>query len=261
MPKNAEKKPPFIFGITERNSPMRKALLAAVCAVFMTPNLLYAATNPAPTVTNTGYSTTLTCEEITGSHIIASEDTSLTPTVSVDESCKRVTAVYYQTKFIGTGSSNTPKKKTSCLECATGYVAEPHSGNTLGAVCHVTWYSCKKASTVTTPCEGLPCEGMIGSAYRSYSGTSTNHNLTRCNVSTNRCSYVCQHNYYARMSSIVGTPRSCSACPSVGNNNVKGYTTSYGANSITECYIRGNVDITDNTGTYQFTSNCYYTTE
>lgn len=239
---------------------MRKALLAAVCAVFMTPNLLYAATNPAPTVTDTGYSTTSRCEEISGSHIIASEDTSLTPTVSVDESCKRVTAVYYQTKYIGTGSTSTPMKKTSCLECATGYVAEPHSGNTLGAVCRVTWYSCKKASIATTPCEGLPCEDMTSSTYQSYSGTSTNHNLTRCDVSRNICLYVCKKNYYARLTSVVGSPRTCSVCPSVGNNNVKGYTTSYGADSITECYIPGNTDITDNTGTYRFTSNCYYST-
>ena len=161
--------------------------------------------------------------------------------------------------------------------------------------CVVTWEECVK----DTPCDGLVCEGM--SSWGSYSGTSSTHNQTRCNSSTNKCEYRCVNGYYDKGGAIVvgnptkrcaacppnatcsnvanpdischagyylvsegsaisGYTKTCPACPTLGLNNVTGISRP-GSTSITRCYIPPLVNIKDTTGEYQFTTECYYTTE
>lgn len=49
-----------------------------------------------------------------------------------------------------------------------------------------------------------------------------------------------------------GDGTNCTACPSPG-------TSASGATNITDCYVSSGVNMTDSTGTYQFTSKCSYT--
>ncbi len=62
--------------------------------------------------------------------------------------------------------------------------------------------------------------------------------------------YSCETGYY-----LSGT--SCLRCPSSGG--VYGTTSNYNRSGITSCYIPANTSVTDDSGTYVFTSSCYYT--
>ncbi|MDE5615856.1 MAG: hypothetical protein K2I81_03430 [Alphaproteobacteria bacterium] len=48
----------------------------------------------------------------------------------------------------------------------------------------------------------------------------------------------------------------CTQCPSSGG--VTGTTKNTGAKTITECYIPAGTNVTDSTGIYQYTGDCYY---
>lgn len=67
-----------------------------------------------------------------------------------------------------------------------------------------------------------------------------------CNGTT---TLTCNKGYY-------GTS-TCARCPS--SSGVYGTTASTGATSVTSCYIPANTTISDSTGKYVFTNNCYYT--
>ena len=65
---------------------------------------------------------------------------------------------------------------------------------------------------------------------------------------------LCQQGYYK-----AGTgTAACSRCPSP-DGVVYGTTDSTGSTSKTDCFIPADTDISDTTGTYQFTGDCYYT--
>ncbi len=51
-----------------------------------------------------------------------------------------------------------------------------------------------------------------------------------------------------------GDGRVCSPCPAPGTTDAAIYS-----NQITECFVPANENITDNSGTYQYTANCKYT--
>ncbi|MBQ8294238.1 MAG: hypothetical protein IJX89_02530 [Alphaproteobacteria bacterium] len=55
----------------------------------------------------------------------------------------------------------------------------------------------------------------------------------------------------------VGTDSSCSDCPSLGG--VAGTTSSAGTTSRTLCFIPSDSSVSDSSGTYIFTSDCFYT--
>ena len=209
--------------------------------------------------------------------------------------CKRMERISYTSDPTGSGVQVSGGGwRYSCAECNSGYHTYSLSmPSTMVVDCVVTWEECIK----DTPCDGLVCEGM--SSWGSYSGTSSTHNQTRCNSSTNKCEYRCLNGYYDKGGAIVvggakrcavcpsnatcsnvatpdischagyylvsegnsinGYTKTCPACPTLGLNNVKGRST-YGSTSITRCYIPPNTNIKDTTGEYQFTSNCYYTT-
>ena len=84
-------------------------------------------------------------------------------------------------------------------------------------------------------------------------------NATCSNVATPDIS--CHAGYYlvSKGNSISGYTKTCEQCPplGLGDNPVLGRS-AYGSTSITQCYIPLNTDILDATGTYLFTSDCYY---
>ena len=211
--------------------------------------------------------------------------------------CKRMEQISYTSDPTGPGTVTYGSHwRYSCAECNSGYHKRSHSmPSTVVVDCVVTWEECVK----DTPCDGLVCEGM--SSWGSYSGTSSTHNQTRCNSSTNKCEYRCLNGYYdkggvlnmsnpvkrcaacppnatcsnaatpdischvgyylvSKGSSINGYTKTCEQCPSLGLNNVTGISRP-GSTSITRCYIPPLVNIKDTTGEYQFTTECYYTTE
>lgn len=68
---------------------------------------------------------------------------------------------------------------------------------------------------------------------------------------------VCADNTYK---STAGTG-ACSTCPTQdGASGITSGTTAANHDSATDCYIPALTNLTDSTGTYQFTSNCNYST-
>lgn len=61
---------------------------------------------------------------------------------------------------------------------------------------------------------------------------------------------TCDRGYYT------SAPYECSRCPSSGG--IYGTTANTGNNKITDCYIPSDTSMTDDSGTYVFTSPCYY---
>ena len=208
--------------------------------------------------------------------------------------CKTTTTIEYYGKPNG-GMEYGGGKRNTCSACNTGYHLVSHTmPSQRQRDCIVTWEECVK----DTPCDGLVCEGM--SSWGSYSGTSSTHNQTRCNSSTNKCEYRCLNGYYDKggMINMSNPVKRCAACPSnatcsnaatpdischVGyylvseGSSINGYTKTCpacptlglnnvkgisrpGSTSITRCYIPPLVNIKDTTGEYQFTTECYYTT-
>ena len=182
----------------------------------------------------------------------------------------------------------------SCLDCEPGYHLSSHTMPSTDAIdCLVTWEECS-----TDSCEGLVCENM--GQWGTYSGTSSNHNVTKCVLSTNECKFKCADGYYDKGVAIMaGNPVICAACPPNAydcaslsdkspdvncmfgyylkseGNMINGYTktcpacpefngtTAFSdsfATSITQCYIPSSRDFWDDIGKYEFTDDCYYTT-
>lgn len=71
------------------------------------------------------------------------------------------------------------------------------------------------------------------------------------NSSLKNCA-LCQQGYYKATAGAT----SCTRCPSSGG--VYGTTDSTGSKAITDCYIPAATSISDTSGTYQFTDDCYY---
>ena len=87
-------------------------------------------------------------------------------------------------------------------------------------------------------------EGYVRTQYRQCLNCS-------CTITSNY--YSCAKGYYG----IAGTTASgCTRCPSL--DSASATTPSYGSSATTSCYIPSGIDITDNSGTYTFTTNCYY---
>ena len=100
--------------------------------------------------------------------------------------------------------------------------------------------------------------------YKSRTTTFCNEN-TNC-LCVNQVNYGCADGYYGtNPSCIIGwSCQGCTKCPSLGD--VEGKTTILlssaspgGGETITDCFIKKDVELEDSTGTYVFESNCFYT--
>ena len=181
----------------------------------------------------------------------------------------------------------------SCLDCEPGYYLRSHTGLSTDVLdCAVTWEECNP-----NICDGLVCENMRD--WETYSETSSNYNVTRCDDSltgTAKCEFKCADGYYDKGVTIMaGNPVICAACPPNAScygtppdvhckggyylksegNMINGYTktcpacpgfdgeearSDFDATSITQCYIPSYKNFRDDIGEYEFAEDCYYTT-
>ena len=72
-----------------------------------------------------------------------------------------------------------------------------------------------------------------------------------CTCEMGKTSYACKKNKYGSPTSATDAD-ACQDCPPNSE------TSSYGAKSITECYLPAGTEYTDTTGTYTYTENCYH---
>lgn len=167
-----------------------------------------------------------------------------------------------------------------CTECSSGYKLEQHIAQVEGCDNSRTVYSCVKESSGggTDPepdCDAL-CEACLPSfPYLRWTPVDNNpgyksRTTTICNEETNcecqdQVTYGCADGYYGtNPSCIIGwSCRGCTKCPSLGD--VEGKTTMIlspvspgGGETITDCFIKKDVELKDSTGTYVFESNCNY---
>lgn len=149
----------------------------------------------------------------------------------------------------------------SCKTCPSGYSLEfTDTGWTYNDFCYnpdreeelkdiaLEVYVCKKDCVSCTNCTTT---GWVaaGAGYQKSTVGDCQCDGT-CKYTTN---YQCAVGYYGRSTN--GTT-GCTRCPSSGG--VYGTTANAGSTSITSCYIPANTAMTDGTGEYVFTSNCYY---
>lgn len=168
-----------------------------------------------------------------------------------------------------------------CTECSSGYKLEQHIAQVEGCSNSPTVYSCVKESSGggTEPepdCDAL-CEECLP-PFQMVHWTPVDNNpgykskkTTICNEETNclcivQVTYGCADGYYGtNPRCIIGWPcQGCTKCPSLGD--VEGKTawllsSGYpgGGETITDCFIKKDVELEDSTGTYVFESNCFYT--
>ena len=140
-------------------------------------------------------------------------------------------------------------KVYSCMKCPTGYTrTEKTTERLTDCMNEAIFYTCKE------DCNG--CSNCASDADWSAAGTGYMKKTTRtcnCNTCYETVAYQCAVGYYG--ASTNGTS-GCTRCPSSGG--VYGTSTA-GSTAITSCHIPANTAMTDDVGTYTFTSDCYYT--
>ncbi len=151
------------------------------------------------------------------------------PAIRVTAVCDDVTGdiPYEGCRLLGGESSN---NNFYCIDATGGYA------------CHL----CKcnndqSASSWTT----------IGSNRASRSVYTTSNSGYKC-ISTSSTQYGCVANYYTTAAS-PSASMTCTACPPSGIGK-----SSIGNTAITGCYIPANTALTDSSGSYTYTSDCYY---
>jgi len=106
--------------------------------------------------------------------------------------------------------------------------------------------NCKSSDWTTLPNAG---EGVIWRTYRYCENTTTCKSVTQ---------YGCNAGYYGQPTD--ATSDECKKCPGDGTSSLPQLTV-VGINNteITDCYIPTGTEMSDSTGTYTYTQNCYYT--
>lgn len=136
----------------------------------------------------------------------------------------------------------------SCDTCQSGFTRTQQSTTVSGCSGSVSFYTClSSGGSGGDVCDGT-CTDCVSTDWTD-SGTGRQIKTTAtCNKSTCKCTkktdYRCKAGYYGQAMMVGG----CTACPGVG-------TSAVGSTSITDCYVTGGHD---STGTFKYTSNCYY---
>ena len=139
---------------------------------------------------------------------------------------------------------------TNCTACKSGTGTELTNRGFTSSVCETTYLY----QDCTTPCPD--CTDCTSDTSWSSGNIGYQKKVSRtcsCGTCVETPSYRCAAGYYGSSSN--GTS-GCTRCPSSGG--VYG-TSAAGSTAITSCYIPSGTSMTDDTGTYQFTSSCYYT--
>lgn len=131
----------------------------------------------------------------------------------------------------------------------------------------------------TTACLDVPIGVSV-----SYDASCTDNNVCRCSgttetelsggvieIKTKTKKQMCSSSYVASVSCTTNTTykcargyygsptefnKKCTRCPS--SDGIYGTTTSSGATKITDCYLPAQSTATDASGSYTYTSDCYY---
>lgn len=159
-------------------------------------------------------------------------------TLDFAQNCKTKIATCYGTNRV-----------YSCLECPDGYDRIKQSTGPLVNCANTEYfYTCQENCTGCTNCVSDTTWSAAGVGYQS----KTTRTCV-CNTCIETVSYQCAPGYY-------GTPTTntngCTRCPS--QDNAVG-TTVAGSKAITTCNIPANTQLSEITGSYTFTSDCYYT--
>lgn len=140
-------------------------------------------------------------------------------------------------------SSGTPPYK--CKEGCYGSKVE-YTGSTISG--------CTKCPTNATCSGGTPSSFICNKGYY-----QVNNQCAPCpaNSSCSNNDFTCGGGYYKNGDYCAECPLSPDPTPVTGNKQERGFS-GYTATSITECYLLKNYPFTTNTGSYQFTQECYY---
>lgn len=196
-----------------------------------------------------------------------------TCSASICESCKGTTSttnsygVITTTTKLWTISGSCPSsgtfscycQETSTYKCAAGYYGSPTSSSSSCTKCP----DGKTSSPGATMASQCTDEGNLGDTIscigcptQSLSWTAAADGYqARCVIST--CEVRCASGYYgsASINTKNSTMSGCNLCPTSGG--VAGNSAA-GSTSITGCYIPSGTSFTDGTGTFSYTSNCYW---
>lgn len=168
-----------------------------------------------------------------------------------------------------------------CTECSSGYKLEQHIAQVEGCSNSPTVYSCVKENSGggTDPepdCDGT-CDGCSTRPILSYENLTADPGYAMadpwvCNTETCMCEptwhFSCADGYYGTAScnnlpTLEGTRNctGCTKCPTL--DGVDAFTQLFsfvapGGSSITDCFIKANIELNDSTGTYVFESKCNY---
>ncbi len=133
----------------------------------------------------------------------------------------------------------------SCTSCDAGYELTQQAASVPGCSNEISFNVCRKS------CDGT-CSDCTTSAWTAGNTGYQKRTYASCNtatcVCTKRTQYQCAAGYYGTSSN--GTS-GCSRCPSNGSSTA-------GATAITSCYLPSGTTGSDSTGSYTYTSNCYY---
>ena len=143
------------------------------------------------------------------------------------------------------GSDTDKTGVESCMTCESGYTKVSKSTvlNCGGSTLNASYNTCLLTCT-TSNCKSDTSWSSYGTGYQRKANRSCSDSTT-CKTTY---SYRCAAGYYGSSSN--GTS-GCSPCPSGG-------TSSAGTTSATGCYIPSGTTGSDSTGTYKYTSNCYW---
>ena len=133
----------------------------------------------------------------------------------------------------------------SCTSCDAGYELTQQAASVPGCSNEILFNVCRKS------CDGT-CSDCTTSAWTAGNTGYQKRTYASCNTATCVCTktaqYRCAAGYYGTSSN--GTS-GCSRCPSNGSSTA-------GATAITSCYLPSGTTGSDSTGSYTYTSNCYY---
>lgn len=137
-----------------------------------------------------------------------------------------------------------------CYECcdAGNEPGLPNCGTGVYTTTTESFSDYKGSGTKTYKKYKIECrcpDGSISKCWQSTTYTSCNAGYYKSGSSCN----ACQKGTYK---SSAGTATSCTSCTSPGT------TASTGSTSSSDCYIPSGTTGSDSTGTYKYTSNCYW---
>lgn len=175
--------------------------------------------------------------------VSSANTTSLTPKLGTTH-CSSTSTNYYYADNVGTRYY----KVTICTGCDSDYKITADQ-RTVGT-CSFNVQYCDLCTA---------CTNCTSTSWTTASnGINQSQTLARCeDKCTNTCSKT---TYYRCLGGYYGTPTStttgCYVCPTSGG--LTGTSVAGSNSKVENCYFPSGRSVTDSTGTYQFTSNCFY---